>query len=317
MDNRRRREQGKEIGIHALAAPRGAGSKESEPDRLNMKCNILLLAACALGLFAAPLVRAQGILVLSNTNEPVTGTVDELYGARIIFVPGPTPGGYELTGVAIMFGDNPNVDFTNVAIQIYSSNSPLNPLDNYMDGISEAVPVTAGLYLYPWPTNLFLPRQLEGQPVTYYTLFVHPGPDEDPGNLAETDELNVVYTNSTNYTANAGWTFLPANSSIESTLGRCAIFNIFATVLPPPVLYPIHLRDAAALSDGSFQFGFTNSPGFSFTTYATTNLALPVANWFSVGNPLNVASNYYQYNSGPGVVTSPSFPKVFFRVTSP
>jgi hypothetical protein len=282
-----------------------------------MKYKTLLLAACTLGLFAAPLARAQGILVLSNTNEPVTGTVDELYGARIIFVPGPTPGGYELTGVAIMFGDNPNVDFTNVAIQIYSSNSPLNPLDNYRDGISVAVPVTAGLYFYPWPTNLFLPRQLEGQPVTYYTLFVHPGPDEDPGNLAETDELNVVYTDSTNYTANAGWTFLPANSSIESTLGRCAIFNIFATVLPPPVLYPIQLRDAAVLSDGSFQFGFTNSPGFSFTTYATTNLALPFANWFSVGNPLNVASNYYQYNSGPGVVTSPSFPKVFFRVTSP
>ena len=287
------------------------------PTDKSMKYKTLLLASCALGLFAAPLARAQGILVLSNTNEPVTGTVDELYGARIIFVPGPTPGGYELTGVAIEFGDNPNVDFTNVAIQIYSSNSPLNPQDNYLDGISVAVPVTAGPYFYPWPTNLFLPRQLEGQPVTYYALVVHPGPNEDPGNFSKTDELNVVYTVSTNYTANAGWTFLPANSSIDSTLGRCAIFNIFATVLPPPVLYPILLRDAAALSDGSFQFGFTNSPGFSFTTYATTNLALPFTNWFNVGNPVNVASNYYQYNSGPGVVTSPSFPRVCFRVTSP
>jgi hypothetical protein len=317
MDNRRRREQGKEIGIHALAAPRGAGSKESEPDRLNMKCNILLLTACALGLFAAPLVRAQGILVLSNTNEPVDGIYDQLYGTRSTFVPGPNPGGYELTGVAIMFGDNPNAGFTNVNIQLYSDNVP-GGLAHGISSFSVPVPVTAGLYFYPWPTNVFLPRQVEGQPVSdYYDLFVEPGLDQDPFNFDKTDELKVVYTVSTNYMANAGWTFIPEGGYIDGEPGAYVLFNIFATVLPPPVLYPIHLRDAAALSDGSFQFGFTNSPGFSFTTYATTNLALPVANWFSVGNPLNVASNYYLYNSGPGVVTSPSFPKVLFRVISP
>jgi hypothetical protein len=273
---------------------------------------LIVATISIVGLFATQLINAQGILVLSNTNQPYNGFTAP-HTATVTFVPGPTPGGYELTGISIFFGDNSSGDFPDVLVSLYNSNSPLNRYDNFVSGFTIPRPGSAGIYFYSWPTNVFIPAQLQGDDyaVTYYTLALQ-AYDE-----AGTAGLNIAYTSSTNYTANAGWSFLPASSGIGSGLGSSMLFNIYATVLPPPVLYPIHMTNAIELPDGSFQFGFTNSPGFSFTTYATTNLALPFTNWFSVGNPLNIGSNYYQYNSGPGVVTSPIFPQVFFRVTSP
>jgi hypothetical protein len=275
--------------------------------------HFLALVVCAAWLLSAPFARAQGILVISNTNQPVAGITAELYGARAAFVTGFNPTGYQLTGVSIMFGDNASTDYTNISVALYGSNYPLN-LDSLVSSFTVPTPRTAGVYFFPWPTNVFLFGQRTNYGTLYYELEIFPGDNPD-GYIDES--LNIAYTTSTNYTANAGWTFLPADSPINGTLGICPIVNIFATVLPPPVLHPIHLINVAALPDGSFQFGFTNSPGISFTTYATTNLALPFTNWLYSGNPVNVASNYYQYNSGPGVVTSPSYPRVFFRVSSP
>jgi hypothetical protein len=271
------------------------------------------LVVCVVGLFATQSTQAQGILVISNTNEPVAGFTHESYGARAAFITGFNPTGYQLTGVSIMFGDNPNTDYTNVSIRLYESNYPLN-LDMEVSSCTVSTPATAGIYFCPWLTNVFLIPQKTNYGTLYYELDIFPG--NGPNGYIDED-LNVAYTTSTNNTANAGWTFLPADSPINGTLGICPIINIFATVLPPPILHPIHLKDVAVLPDSSFQFGFTNSPGLSFTTYATTNLSLSFSNWLYAGNPVNIASNYYQYNSGPGVVTSPSFRRVFFRVTSP
>src|ERR1017187_4755329 len=275
--------------------------------------HFLALVVCAAWLLSAPFARAQGILVISNTNQPVAGITAELYGARAAFVTGFNPTGYQLTGVSIMFGDNACTDYTNISVALYGSNYPLN-LDSLVSRFTVPTPRTAGVYFFPWPTNVFLFGQRTNYGTLYYELEIFPGDNPD-GYIDES--LNIAYTTSTNYTANAGWTFLPADSPINGTLGICPIVNIFATVLPPPVLHPIHLINVAALPDGSFQFGFTNSPGISFTTYATTNLSLPFTNWLYAGNPVNVGSNYYQYNSGPGIITSPSFRRVFFRVTSP
>ncbi len=147
--------------------------------------------------------------------------------------------------------------------------------------------------------------------IIYYTLFVIPY-FEVSGEV-----VNVAYTTSTNFTASAGWTLLPTEGRINGTGGLCPICNIYATVMPPPIVEPIRLIDTATLPDGSFQFGFTNTPGLSFSAYAATNLAIPFTNWLYAGDPQNIASNYYLYNSGPGVVTSPSYPRVYFRVTSP
>ena len=275
--------------------------------------DLLIVGIFVGGLLVPQIIKAQGILCISNTNQPIAGTTAELYGARAAFVTGFNPSGYELTGISIAFGANSATDYTNITVNLYESNYPLN-LDSEVSSMTVPIPTTAGIYFYPWPTNFFLIGQQLDYGTIYYEFEIFPGDNSD-GYIDQ--YLNVAYMTSTNYTANQGWTFLPQDSPINGTLGICPLVNIFATVVPPPVLYPIHLKDFAILTDGSFQFGFTNSPGLNFTTYATTNMALSFTNWFNVGNPNNVASNYYQYNSGPGVVTSPIYPCVFFRVSSP
>ncbi len=272
-----------------------------------------ILAAWVSGLLAAPWTRGQGILVVSNTNQPVTGFKEEMYGARAAFVTGFNPSGYQLTGLSVMFGDNPSTDYTNILIDLFQSNAPGN-LDQEIGSFTVPTPRTAGIYFYPWPTNFFLAAQRTNYATLYNEIEILPGNNT---NGYIDDYLNVAYTDSTDYTANAGWTFVPSVSPINGTLGICPILNIFATVLPPPVLHPIHLINAVALTNGSFQFGFTNSPGLSFTAYATTNLALSFTHWFIAGYPENVASNYYQYTTGPGVVTDAAFVRVYFRVSSP
>ena len=39
------------------------------------------------------------------------------------------------------------------------------------------------------------------------------------------------------------------------------------------------LTSASKLTNGSFQFSFTNTPGAAFGVLATTNIALPLTNW--------------------------------------
>ena len=38
------------------------------------------------------------------------------------------------------------------------------------------------------------------------------------------------------------------------------------------------------LGNGSFRFNFTNAPGLTFTTFASTNVATPQSNWFNLGD---------------------------------
>jgi hypothetical protein len=278
------------------------------------------LVVCVAGSVNSDPARAQdtpqGVLQISNTNEPSDGYTMELYGARAAFVVGYSAGGYELTGIGIVFGDNPDVDFTNINIQLYDSNDPEN-LDNFVSGISVPVPATAGYYFYSWPTNVYLPPQILDYGTNYYEFEVLPGTDLYPSDFQLTDSLNVADTTSTNYTANEEWTFFPEASPINGEYGSCIMLNIYATVVPPPVVYPIKLKHSAVLADGSFQFDFTNSPGLNFSTYFTTNLSQPFTNWLLAGNPVNTISNYYIYNTGPGVVSSPSYPRLYFNVTSP
>jgi hypothetical protein len=259
--------------------------------------------------FTALSAHAQGILMISNTNQPADGFIDEVYGARAVFTPGFDAGGYLLAGFSIALGNNSSISHGPMHVFLFVSNDPFN-LDNGASDFYVDAPSAPGFYYFAWPTNVYIPPQFSDTGIAYYHILVEP---------AVGDELNVGYTTSTetNYFQNNAWTFDPQASNINGWVGYYSLVNIYATVLPPPILYPIHLRDTAVLPDGSFQFGFTNSPGFSFTAYASSNLALPFSNWLSAGTPVNVASNYYQYNSGPGVVTSPSFPRVFFRVTSP
>jgi hypothetical protein len=278
--------------------------------RLKSALYSLVVIACFTALFAS----AQGTLMISDTNQPRDGFVDEVYGARAVFSSGSDAGGYQLTGFSIELGDNTSVTHGPMHVFLFVSNNPFN-LDNHLSDFYVAAPPAPGIYYFAWPTNVFIPPQFSNTGITYYHILVAPSVIGANG-----DELNVAYTTSTetNYFHNNAWTYYPEASNINGWVGYYSLVNIYATVLPPPVLYPIRLRDMAVLPDDSFQFGFTNSPGLSFSVYFTTNLALPFTNWFYAGAANNTASNYFRYNTGPDVVHNPDLPKnLFFHVSSP
>src|ERR1022692_2386587 len=84
------------------------------PDLKDMSNHIFLHSLrniaffCALALFA-DVAGAQGTEMISNTNQPMDGFVDEVYGARAVFSPGFDAGGYQLTGFSIELGNNASV----------------------------------------------------------------------------------------------------------------------------------------------------------------------------------------------------------------
>jgi hypothetical protein len=274
--------------------------------RLKRTWSSLAIITC----FTALSAPAQDLLMISNTNQPMDGYIDETYGAGAVFTPGFDTGGYQLNGFSIELGDNSSISHGPMHVFLFVSNDPFN-LDNDASDFYVDVPSAPGFYYFAWPTNVYIPPQFSDTGIAYYHILVEP---------AVQDELNVGYTTSaeTNYFHNNAWVYYPDASNINGWVGYYSLVNIYATVLPPPVLFPIRLRNVAVLSDDSFQFGFTNSPGLSFSVYYTTNLSLPFTNWNYAGSADIIASNYFQYNTGPGVVHNPAFPtNIFFHVTSP
>ena len=80
-----------------------------------------------------------------------------------------------------------------------------------------------------------------------------------------------------------------------------------------PLFSPITLAGARTLTDGSFQFAFTNTPGALFGVLSTTNPALPLSNWTVLGGATEVSPGQFQF-------TDPqerNNPHLFYRVRSP
>lgn len=74
-----------------------------------------------------------------------------------------------------------------------------------------------------------------------------------------------------------------------------------------------YLTGMTWLGNGSFQFGFTNLSGGTFTALATTNPTLPSSNWTVLGPATEIAPGRYQF-------TDPSetnFPWRFYQIRSP
>ena len=203
--------------------------------------------------------RAQGLLMISNTNQPDDGVIGAVYATRAVFLPGSDAGGYELTGFSIVLGDNSSASHGPAHVILYGSNDQFN-LDTNLSDFYLDLPPAPGFYYIAWPTNFYIPPQYSNTEDYYYHIVLVP---------ASGDYLYVGYTESTatNYFYNNGWSFYPDASNINGWVGYYTLVNIYAEVLPAPVLYPIRLRDEAVLPDGSFQFGFTNSPGLSFSVY--------------------------------------------------
>ena len=76
---------------------------------------------------------------------------------------------------------------------------------------------------------------------------------------------------------------------------------------------PPTLTGLTPLSNGAFQFSFTNQPGASFRVFTSTNLALPWSNWIWLGAPVENPSGQYQFTD----VAATNNQQRFYRVTSP
>ena len=93
-----------------------------------------------------------------------------------------------------------------------------------------------------------------------------------------------------------------------STTSAPAILTVTSASAPPSQL------DAQFSSPGGpLLITFTNLPGANFTVFASTNLALPLGSWTSLGAPTETSSGNYQF-SDAGAQTNAAR---FYRVRSP
>jgi hypothetical protein len=70
---------------------------------------------------------------------------------------------------------------------------------------------------------------------------------------------------------------------------------------------------ATILSNGSFQFAFTNNPGAEFSVLTSTNAALPIAKWTDLGGVIEIWPGHFQFT---GAQTT-NYPQRFYRLRSP
>jgi hypothetical protein len=85
------------------------------------------------------------------------------------------------------------------------------------------------------------------------------------------------------------------------------------TIMLPPLITPPQLSGAVVLSNGGFQFSFTNVASASFTVYGTTNITMPLSNWTSLGPVTEIAPGKYEFINP----ASASNAARYYRVRSP
>jgi outer membrane protein assembly factor BamB len=86
--------------------------------------------------------------------------------------------------------------------------------------------------------------------------------------------------------------------------------QLYSFTLP---VAPIVLLNPTLLPGNILQFGFTNTPGMSFTAFGTTNLSTPFARWRQLGLVPEVSPGQFQFTDSQDT-TNGAF---FYRVVSP
>ena len=76
-----------------------------------------------------------------------------------------------------------------------------------------------------------------------------------------------------------------------------------------PPASAITLAGAQTLTDGSFQFAYTNSSGQPASVYASTNLGV----WTAIGAPTQISPGLYQFTD----TTATNHPRRFYQLRSP
>jgi hypothetical protein len=98
---------------------------------------------------------------------------------------------------------------------------------------------------------------------------------------------------------------LVASSGAGTSIGEDAGFTTL-TVTPPT------LGSLVFSTNTSFGFSFTNVPGGSFTTLASTSVMLPITNWTVLGPLVEFPPGFYSFTNLPVTNTMQ-----FYRVRSP
>ena len=80
-----------------------------------------------------------------------------------------------------------------------------------------------------------------------------------------------------------------------------------------PAPTPNTLTDARTLTNGAFQFAFTNAVGALFGVLATTNLALPLSNWTALGGVTELSPGQFQFTDPQATAAACRF----YRIRSP
>lgn len=78
---------------------------------------------------------------------------------------------------------------------------------------------------------------------------------------------------------------------------------------------PAHLTELTRLGNGAFMFSFTNLTGASFTVFASTNVALPFAQWSNLGAVVESPAGSGQFQFTDPQATNNVHR--FYRVRSP
>ncbi len=76
---------------------------------------------------------------------------------------------------------------------------------------------------------------------------------------------------------------------------------------------PSQLQAASQLGNGNVQFTFTNWPAIFFTVLASTNVALPLANWTVLGSATETPPGQYQFTD----TNAPTLQQRYYRVSWP
>ena len=105
---------------------------------------------------------------------------------------------------------------------------------------------------------------------------------------------------------------LAASQRITRVLTGPLADHTLALVAAPPASQII-LTSGQTLTNGVFQFAFTNTPGTFFGVVASTNPALPLSNWTPLGDATEVSPGQFQFTDPQASLSPPRF----YRVRSP
>jgi hypothetical protein len=135
--------------------------------------------------------------------------------------------------------------------------------------------------------------------------------------LRRLDNEQTTFVLSTNWSTNSVTSVplvgFPAGHALATVFvngvpSTSSIVNVSVPVATPP-----RLTSAQVLTNGSFQFAFTNSVNAFFSVVAATNPGLPLSNWTSLTGLAEVTPGQFQFTDPQAA----NIPQRFYRVRSP